>query len=58
MNSHQVEPKALAKLREVLIKQNSHYKLESKSIQQMSDSDLVAYAAEELDRMNHFLHLA
>lgn len=51
MNSHQVEPKALARLREVLVEQNVHYASEMKRIQRMSDSELVAYAAEELDRL-------
>lgn len=55
MNSHQIEPKALVRLREVLVEQNVHYASEMKRIQKMSDSELVAYAAEELDRLYHFV---
>jgi len=56
MNNHQVEPKAITRLREVLAEQSSHYPSEFRGIQRMSDSELVAHAAEELDRLHHFYH--
>lgn len=57
MNNHQVSPEAIARLREVLVEQkSSYYAFESKRIQQMSDSELVAFAAEELDRLHYFYH--
>lgn len=57
MNNHQVSPEAINKLRTRLVFENYNFSSTTKRIQQMSDYELVDFAADEIQRLSEEVSL-